>query len=213
MQEEVTLIQEARTNPEAFGRLYDRYYQPVFGFLLSRTHNVEVAKDLCSETFFQALKNIRRYEPRGKPFKSWLFAIAVAQIGTYFRSRKRFLSVTIDEAPELVASEEYRPDVALVAEEDAAGIRQKISLVRKLFETLNQKQKNVLSLRFFSKLSVPEIAAAVSMKEGTVKSHIHRALKKLQVLMAEEQTVAHGDAYERSDAHATRATFGAAGSA
>src|SRR3989339_1986534 len=102
--EEVTLIEQSKTDPEAFGRLYDRYYQPVFGFLLSRTHNVEVAKDLCSETFFQALKNIPRYESRGRPFKSWLFAIAVAQVGNHYRSRKRWLSVTIDEAPELAAN-------------------------------------------------------------------------------------------------------------
>lgn len=203
--EEVTLIEQSKTDPGAFGRLYDRYYQPVYGFLLSRTHNVEVAKDLCSETFFQALKNIRRYEPRGKPFKSWLFAIAVAQIGTYFRSRKRYLSVTIDEAPELAANDDYRPDVGMMADEDAFGVRQQVERLRGLLAKLNQKQQNILSMRFFSKLTVPEIAAAVKMKEGTVKSHIHRALKKLQVLMA-EKPVEGG--YERTDARTTRTALG-----
>lgn len=207
--EEVTLIEQSKTDPEAFGRLYDRYYQPVFGFLLSRTHNAEVAKDLCSETFFQALKNIRRYESRGKPFKSWLFAIAVAQIGTYYRSRKKFLSVTIDEAPELVANEEYRADIALVAEEDAQAVREQVELLRDLFGSLNQKQQNILSMRYFSRLTVPEIAAAVKMKEGTVKSHIHRALKKLQVLMTEKQS--RTDSYERADALTTRTAFGTDG--
>lgn len=206
--EEVTLIEQSKTDPEAFGRLYDRYYQPVFGFLLSRTHNVEVAKDLCSETFFQALKNIRRYEARGKPFKSWLFAIAVAQIGTYFRSRKRYLSVTIDEAPELAANDDYRPDIEMVADEDAFSVRQQVERLRGLLTKLNQKQQNILSMRFFSKLTVPEIAAAVKMKEGTVKSHIHRALKKLQVLMTEEPV---RDGYERTDGRTTRAASGPLG--
>lgn len=206
--EEVTLIEQSKTDPEAFGRLYDRYYQPVFGFLLSRTHNVEVAKDLCSETFFQALKNIRRYEVRGKPFKSWLFAIAVAQIGTYFRSRKRYLSVTIDEAPELAANDDYRPDIEMVADEDALGVRQQVERLRGLLTKLNQKQQNILSMRFFSKLTVPEIAAAVKMKEGTVKSHIHRALKKLQVLMTDEPV---RDGYERTDGRTTRRTLGPLG--
>ena len=204
--EEVTLIEQSKTDPEAFGRLYDRYYQPVFGFLLSRTHNVEVAKDLCSETFFHALKSIRRYESRGKPFKSWLFAIAVAQIGTYYRSRKHYLSVAIDEAPELMANEDYRPDVALAADEDASIIRVQIERLRGFLSKLNQKQQNILSMRFFSKLTVPEIAAAVKMKEGTVKSHIHRALKKLQVLMTEEKHAKDG--YERTDALTTRMSFG-----
>ena len=206
--EEVTLIEQSKTKPDAFGRLYDRYYRPVFGFLLSRTHNVEVAKDLCSETFFQALKNIRRYEPRGKPFKSWLFAIAVAQLGTYFRSRKRYLPVAIDEAPELVANEDYRPDVVMLASEDDADMRQQTYRLRKYLRKLNQKQQNIISMRFFSKMTVPEIAATVKMKEGTVKSHIHRSLKKLRVLMTESTA---NDRYERTDALTTRTAFGTDG--
>src|SRR4026209_143759 len=87
MPEEEVIVLQAKTDPEAFGRLYDAYYQPIFGFLYKRTGNAEVPKDLTSETFFQALKNIRRYEQRGKPFKAWLYAIAVAQAGTYFRQR------------------------------------------------------------------------------------------------------------------------------
>jgi len=204
--EEVTLIEQAKTDPEAFGRLYDRYYQPVFGFLVSRTHNREVAKDLCSETFFQALKSIRRYVPRGKPFKSWLFAIAVAQIGTYYRGRKHYLSVAIDEAPELMANEEYRPDVAIVFDEDVSLIRRQIDKLHAVLKTLNQRQQSILHLRFFSNLTVPEIAAAVKMKEGTVKSHIHRALKKLQVLMGEQPP--KEDTYERADALTARMSPG-----
>lgn len=208
-EEEVTLILQAKTEPDAFGRLYDRYYQPILGFLISRTRNAEVAKDLCSETFFQALKNIPRYEPRGKPFKSWLFAIAVAQIGTYYRSRKRFLSVALDEAPELMADEGYRPDVSMVADQDTAETRASVERLRGLLTQLNQKQQNILAMRFFSKLSVPEIASTLKMKEGTVKSHIHRALKKLNVLMTEPSV----ETYERTDAYTTRTAFAADGAA
>lgn len=208
MEEEVTLIEQAKTDPEAFGRLYDRYYQPVFGFLVSRTRNVEVAKDLCSETFFQALKAISRYESRGRPFKSWLFAIAMAQVGSYYRSRKRWLSVTIDEAPELVADEQYQPDVSMISDEDGSERKRQTDRLRQYMKQLNQKQQNILTMRFFSKLSVPEIAGAIKMKEGTVKSHIHRALKKLQVLMAEEPA---GDTYERTDASANRMYLGTSG--
>ena len=204
MEEEVTLIEQAKTDPEAFGRLYDTYYQPVFGFLISRTRNAEVAKDLCSETFFQALKNIPRYESRGRPFKSWLFAIAVAQIGIHYRSRKRWLSVTIDEAPELVANEDYRPDVSALADEDEIGLRGQLERLRPLLNQLNQKQQDILTMRYFSELSIPEISTATSMKEGTIKSHIHRALKKLHVLMTHEP---EEKTYGRTDAVTTRGTF------
>lgn len=182
------VVAHAQKNPEAFGRLYDTYYQPIFGFMYNRTHHAEVAKDLTSETFFQALKNIHRYKPqKGASFKSWLFAIAVAQVGNYYRGRSKIFEVTTEEAPEIFDREEYRPDIAYRMGEDEADLRQQIDLVMQFLKQLNQKQQDILTLRFFSKLSVPEIATSLHMKEGTVKSHIHRALKKLQVLMLEKQ--------------------------
>ncbi len=185
---ETEVVAYAQKDPEAFGRLYDTYYQPIFGFMYNRCHNVEVAKDLTSETFFQALKNLHRYKPQvGASFKSWLFAIAVAQMGNYFRGRKRMFEVTTEEAPEIVAREDFQPDIAYRMGEDAQELKGQIDLVMRFLKQLNQKQQDILTLRFFSKLSIPEIAIALHMKDGTIKSHIHRALKKLQVLMLHNQ--------------------------
>lgn len=209
MNEEEVIVQ-AKTDPEAFGRLYDVYYQPIFGFLYKRTGNAEVAKDLVSETFFQALKSIRRYELRGKPFKSWLFAIAAAQAGTYFRQKTRAFSVTSEECPDVVADDLYRPDASALADEDDRDLKRQASLVRRLLVKLNQKQQTILNLRFFSGHSVPEIAAALGMKEGTIKSHIHRAVNKLRGLMvaAEAPKESPNDApyadRHRTPAHAHR---------
>lgn len=185
---EETLVANGQSDPEAFGRLYDSYYQPVFGFMYNRTGNAEVSKDLTSETFFHALKNLHRYKPReGASFKSWLFAIAIAQVGNYYRSRSKFLEVTTDEAPELIGREDFRPDIAYRMGEDATELEGQISLLREMMGKLNGRQQNILTLRYFSHMTVPEIAATIGMKEGTIKSHIHRALKKLQSLMVEPQ--------------------------
>ncbi len=187
IENEQEVIAHAQRDPEAFGRLYDTYYQPIFGFMYSRTRNAEVAKDLTSETFFQALKNLHRYKPRkGASFKSWLFAISVAQIGNYYRSRSKVLEVTTEEAPEIVGRDEFRPDIALMMGEDADELKSNIDLLCRLLKKLNQKQQNILTLRYFSKMTVPEISRVMNMKEGTIKSHIHRAIKKLSVLMNEE---------------------------
>jgi len=182
------VIAHAQQDPEAFGRLYDTYYQPVFGFMYNRTGNAEVAKDLTSETFFQALKNLHRYKPqKGKQFKSWLFAIGVAQVGNYFRSRAKMFTVSTDEAPELVGRDEFRPDIAYRMGEDATELQEQVALLGRMMKQLNQKQQNILTLRFFSHMTVPEIASVMGMKEGTIKSHIHRAVKKLHVLMVKDQ--------------------------
>ncbi|OGL66431.1 hypothetical protein A2856_01930 [Candidatus Uhrbacteria bacterium RIFCSPHIGHO2_01_FULL_63_20] len=210
---EKEVIVQAKTDPEAFGRLYDAYYQPIFGFLYKRTGNAEVAKDLVSETFFQALKNIRRYEWRGKPFKSWLFAIAAAQAGTYFRQKTRMLAITTDQAPDVVADDLYRPDASALSDEAEREAKLDASLVRRLLGKLNQKQQTILNLRFFNEATVPEIAATLGMKEGTIKSHIHRALNKLRGLVVAEKEkaaakdetyVAGRETHARSAAHAHR---------
>lgn len=184
-----TLIARCQSDPEAFGRLYDMYYQPIFGFMYNRTGNAELAKDLTSETFFQALKNIHKYKPRaGATFKSWLFAIAVAQVGNYYRSRSKYLEVTTDEAPEIIGREDFRPDIAYQMGEDAVELQADIHRLRQMMNKLNQRQQTILTLRYFSHMTVPEISSTIGMKQGTVKSHIHRALKKLQVLMLEEDS-------------------------
>lgn len=208
MENEEVIVLEAKTNPDAFGRLYDMYYQPIFAFVLSRIGNVEVSKDVCSETFFQALKNISKYKPKGKPFKAWLFAIAVAQVGNYFRKRARFLSVTIDECPDLVAADVFQPDLSAVEDEKEMEIRSQVVKLRRLMGQLNQKQQTVLSLRYFSHMNVPEIAQVMKMKEGTVKSHIHRAIKKLHVLMTEEDLKQE---YDRARTAESRRAFRASG--
>lgn len=189
MATEQEIIERAQSSDaEAFGQLYDTYYQPIFGFMYNRTGNAELAKDLTSETFFQALKNLYRYKPKkGARFKSWLFAIAVAQVGNYYRSRKKFLEITTEEAPEIASRDEFRPDIAYKMGEDADELKDKIDVLREVMKQLNEKQQTILTLRYFSKMTVPEISATIGMKEGTIKSHIHRALKKMQALMVERE--------------------------
>lgn len=196
MATEQEVIERAQQNDaEAFGQLYDTYYQPIFGFMYNRSGNAEVAKDLTSETFFQALKNLHKYKPRkGAKFKSWLFAIAVAQVGNYFRSRKKFLEVTTEEAPEIASGDDFRPDIAYKMGEDADELKEKIAMLGEVMKQLNEKQQTILSLRYFSKMTVPEISSTLGMKEGTIKSHIHRSLKKMQALMVakeQEEEVIH----------------------
>ena len=187
MENELEVIANAKKDPSAFGLLYDEYYKPVFGFMYNRTSHAEVAKDLTSETFFQALKNFHKYKPRkGVSFKSWLFAIAVAQVGNYYRHRSKYFEVTTEEAPEILDREEYRPDIAYQLGEDAVELQNQIEILRSLMNELTEIQKTIVTLRFFSHMSIPEISGVINTKQGTVKSHLHRALKRLQTLMNEK---------------------------
>jgi DNA-directed RNA polymerase specialized sigma24 family protein len=74
---------------------------------------------------------------------------------------------------------------------------------------LNDKQQNILSLRYESRLTIPEISEVLKMKEGTIKSHIHRATKKLRVLMNESLEQKAEERYAASPANQTRRALGA----
>lgn len=207
LHEEQTIVEQAKSDPEAFGRLYDAYYQPIFGYLAKRVGNAETAQDLTSETFFQALKNIGRYRDQGKPFKAWLYAIAIAQVGNFFRGRKKILPVLTDEFPEVAADELMRPDYQAIEDEDIQATREQLKRLEGYMKQLSEKWQTILTLRYWDNLTVPEIADTLNMKEGTVKSHIHRALKRLQSLMNEQEQTENASAYaDQSSTGRHRAT-------
>jgi DNA-directed RNA polymerase specialized sigma24 family protein len=52
---EKALVERAKSDKQAFAELYDRYYSPIFGYVLRRTADVEVARDVTSQVFLKAL--------------------------------------------------------------------------------------------------------------------------------------------------------------
>ena len=88
LEQERELIERAKNDTEAFGELYDRYYSQIFGYVLRRTANIEIAQDVTSEVFFKALKNLGQFRWRHVPFSSWLYRIATHEIANYFRKSK-----------------------------------------------------------------------------------------------------------------------------
>lgn len=62
---EQALVERAKSDPEAFGQLYDIYFPRIYSYIYRRTRDQPVAEDLTSETFFKALRNIRQYRFQG----------------------------------------------------------------------------------------------------------------------------------------------------
>jgi DNA-directed RNA polymerase specialized sigma subunit, sigma24 homolog len=100
LSEEKELVERARRDPEVFGELYDRYYSQIFGYVLKRVANIEIAQDITSEVFFKALKNLGQFKWRNISFSFWLYRIASNQITDYFRKNKHAV-VSLEEVSEL----------------------------------------------------------------------------------------------------------------
>ena len=74
------LLAATAAEPDAFAAFYDRYETAVIGYLLNRTHDIEVSVDLASEAFAAALASASRYRPDRDSAASWLFTIAQSKL-------------------------------------------------------------------------------------------------------------------------------------
>ena len=95
--EEQQLVEAAKKSDEAFGKLYDRYFDGVYGFVFRRTDDEDVAGDLTSQAFLKAMQNLNRYEFRGLPFSAWLYRIASNEVNKYYRKKKRKVVFSLEE--------------------------------------------------------------------------------------------------------------------
>ena len=76
LEKEKELIKRAQNDPQAFSELYDQNYSKIFGYVLKRVADVEIAQDVTSETFLKSLKNIKRFKWKNISFSCWLYRIA-----------------------------------------------------------------------------------------------------------------------------------------
>jgi len=87
-EEEKLLINEVKTNNESFVKLYDYYYPKILGYCFRRTLDLNLSKDITSETFLKAFIGIAKYQWKGVAFSSWLFRIASNEMNMLDRKKK-----------------------------------------------------------------------------------------------------------------------------
>ncbi|HNM36940.1 MAG TPA: sigma-70 family RNA polymerase sigma factor [Anaerolineales bacterium] len=168
-QDEISeLISAAKSDPTAFGRLYDRYLQPVYRYLYSRLGDAHSAEDVTSQTFITAYEALPKYREQGQ-FTAWLFRIARSKMYDYLRKNKR--EVELEAAGELLERE------------DALGtlIRaEELSKVRFLIKQLNEEEQDLIRLRYVADLTFVEIADLLGKREDAVKKTLYRLLARLK---------------------------------
>ena len=174
MTEDEAVMSCQKGDKDAFRYLVELHKDVVYGTAYLMTDNRSLAEEQMQEAFLAAWRGIQGFQA-GRPFKPWLVRILVN--GVLTQQRKRVLStVPLDD---LDPSSE-RTD--LVEEVEAL---QRRTAVREALSGLNQEQRQVIILRYFAGLTVPELARAIGKREGTVKSRIHRALGRLREQLAE----------------------------
>ncbi len=182
LDDEHSIVNRAKKDPEAFGILFEKYYHPIFGYVLRRTEDWNVSNDITSEVFLKAFKSLWRYRWQGISFASWLYRIATNELRMYFRKGRRHI-MSLDQ---LMQDTGFEPVDPQTLQEEKAEAERKLRqydeflAIRSRMIELPTKYQDVLSLRYFERKSVKEIGEILNMKEGTVKSLLSRGVAKLK---------------------------------
>lgn len=163
-------IQAAQQDPALFRPLYDRYFEPIFRFVFRRTADEELAADLCSQVFLKAMQKLNTYHYRGVPFSSWLFKIASNEISQYYRQFQKNRVVSAEDMDLTGMVEE-------MAEEDSELHRNNLA---KVLDTLDEKDLQLIEMRFFEQRPFKEIADVLGMTESNAKVKTYRILERLK---------------------------------
>lgn len=181
---EAELVKQAKTNNEAFGRLYEIHYRTILTYAFRRTLDMPIAEEITANTFLNALKAMPRYNHRA-PFLAWLYRIASNELRMHWRQARRHSPTKEAERwRRWLGQVEFASPEIQDEEETAAAVRRYARVVRHLNE-LPERYQAVLSLRYIEELSYEEIASILGKRMGTIKSLIYRGLKRLRKRLEE----------------------------
>lgn len=171
--DEVALINAARTDPEVFGQLYERYVERIYNYIYFRVGGAGDAEDLTARVFFKALRGIGGYRHMGLPFSAWLYRIAHNLVANYHRDRSRMQEISIEN---LVVEDTSKSS----APEHLMETRQEKDFLLALINDLSPQKKELIILKYVQKLSNEEIGQIFGKTEGAIKSLYHRTLVELK---------------------------------
>ena len=174
------LMQElARKRPGALQPLFARYAPLVF-HIASQSLDPGSAEDIVQDVFLGLWRKADTYDPRRGALRPWLLQIAHFRILNELRARSRRPQLDPDVDPDVV---DELPDTTAEPVE-AAWQAYRQEAVRAAVQRLPPAQRQALSLAFFDELTHDQVAVALNLPLGTVKTRIRAGVQKLRYILA-----------------------------
>lgn len=176
MQDEEGLVRRAQKRDEkAFAELYERYFDKIYRYVSIKIGDKVEAEDMTQQVFLKAVQSISSYKWQGVPFSAWLYRIAHNQVVDYFRKKSKQATVPLDESLATAS------DDPVSATERSLDVEELLSATKRLTEA----QREVISLRFSSELSIIQVARIMGKSQGAVKALQHSAIVALRKALSE----------------------------
>ncbi len=161
----------------AFETLYHQYEKLVYRTAYLITGNKETSEDILQEVFISVWRSRHTYDPSRGKLTTWLHRITVNQCSRK-KSKKSSVPVSLEEKgidlPEMKHA--HQPEDVLINKVEYERLL-------KAMDALDTRHRSILVLRYFNDLSYQEIAEALEIPLGTVKSRINQSLKYLKTQM------------------------------
>lgn len=172
--EEHALIRKAKAGDgRALEAIVRAHQEALYAFMLRMSGRPEMAEDIVQEAFVRVLKNLDRFDTRFR-FSTWLFTIA----------KRLYVNVIQKSKPaydsDFVGIQQgfgMTPGGVSELAESQSNVRDLIDLA---LESLNEQQREIVLLFHQQNWGITEISQHLSLPEGTVKSHLHRARKRMK---------------------------------
>ncbi len=163
---------------EAFSRLVLRYQGILYGFVILRVKEPNIAEDIVQDSFLRAYRSLDKCT-RPEGFSKWIFTLTSNLCKDYLKNPRR-TEISLDRAPissEPVAHPQKRK----------AGSEERFARVQSLTETLPYEMQIVLAMKHQEQMSCTEIARALGKPVGTVTSLLSRAYAILREKVIEKE--------------------------
>lgn len=161
-------------SPHDLEKAFLKWGNSIYSYIFLRVCNKEAAEDLSQEVFFKAYRSRGTFDTKKSSLKTWLFTIAKNSITDHFKNSNQ-TTANIDEFEDKITDE--TTDL-----KEQTSNQHLAEIVLNKLKLLNERDQELVILKFKEDLSVKEIAKILSLEYLTAKVAIHRAIKRLSDL-------------------------------
>jgi RNA polymerase sigma-70 factor (ECF subfamily) len=171
--DDAAVIEASRAEPDCFASLFDRHAPHIHRYLARRTGR-QAADDLVAETFLVAFRKRASYDPRFRDARPWLYGIATNLVSQHRRDEARQFRLRQATGPEPAQHDDAERVAVNVTAQSVRGP------LAGALARLTRRDRDVLLLIAWEQLSYDEVARALGIPVGTVRSRLHRARTKIR---------------------------------